>query len=54
MFKDWVQLDKPFAGEYHGRGWLLVFCLLLVSISASMHVQDIMSFILLCFVLNIW
>lgn len=22
VFKDWVQLDKPFAGEYWGGGWL--------------------------------
>lgn len=35
VFKDWVQLDKPFAGEYHGPRWLLVFHLLLISISAS-------------------
>lgn len=32
VFKDWVQLDKPFAGECRDRGWMLVFGLLLVSI----------------------
>ena len=43
VFKDWVQLDKPFAGEYHGSGWLRLFCLLPVNISASMHEHDLMS-----------
>lgn len=50
VFKDWVQLDKPFAGEYRGGGWLHIFCLFLVSISTSMRVHDLIS----CFVLNIW
>ena len=50
VFKDWVQLDKPFAGEYRGSGWLRIFCLFLVSISTSMHVHDLISgFVLFCF-----
>lgn len=53
VFKDWVQLDKPFAGEYHGSGWLLIFSLLLGNITTGMRVHVRVSFVFLRFVLNI-
>lgn len=44
VFKDWVQLDKPFAGEYYDGGVLVIFCLLPLSISTSTHVHDLNDF----------